>query len=26
MILTFQYRLNPTPEQASTMAVWGELL
>jgi len=26
MILTFQYRLNPTPEQAYTMAVWGELL
>ncbi len=26
MLLTYQYRLNPTPEQASTMEVWGELL
>ncbi|MGF1496865.1 MAG: helix-turn-helix domain-containing protein, partial [Elainellaceae cyanobacterium] len=26
MILTYQYRLNPTPEQASTMETWGELL
>ncbi len=26
MLLTHQYRLNPTPEQASTMEVWGELL
>ncbi len=26
MLMTYQYRLNPTPEQASTMEVWGELL
>ncbi|MEB3357461.1 MAG: helix-turn-helix domain-containing protein, partial [Synechococcales bacterium] len=26
MILTCQYRLNPTPEQASMMKTWGELL
>jgi putative transposase len=26
MLLTYQYKLNPTPEQASTMEVWGELL
>jgi putative transposase len=26
MIITYQYRLNPTPEQASTMESWGELL
>ena len=26
MLITYQYRLNPTPEQASTMEAWGELL
>jgi putative transposase len=26
MLLTYQYRLNPTPEQATTLALWGELL
>jgi len=26
MLITYQYRCNPTPEQASTMEVWGELL
>jgi len=26
MLLTYQYKLCPTPEQASTMEVWGELL
>ncbi|MGI0488628.1 RNA-guided endonuclease InsQ/TnpB family protein [Pantanalinema rosaneae CENA516] len=26
MRITYQYRLNPTPEQAATMALWGELL
>jgi len=26
MLLTYQYKLNPTDEQASTMEVWGELL
>ena len=26
MLITCQYRLNPTPEQASTMEAWGELL
>jgi len=26
MLVTYQYRLNPTPEQASTMEAWGELL
>lgn len=26
MLLTYQYKLNPTPEQAATMALWGELL
>ncbi len=26
MIITYQYRINPTPEQASTMESWGELL
>jgi putative transposase len=26
MLVTYQYRLNPNPEQASTMEVWGELL
>ena len=26
MLLTYQYRLKPTPEQASTMKSWGELL
>jgi putative transposase len=26
MLITYQYRLNPTPEQAATMALWGELL
>jgi putative transposase len=26
MLLTYQYKLNPTPQQASTMEVWGELL
>jgi putative transposase len=26
MLLTYQYRLNPTPEQVSTMEAWGELL
>jgi len=26
MLITYQYKLNPTPEQASTMEVWGELL
>ncbi len=24
--MTYQYKLNPTSEQASTMEVWGELL
>jgi putative transposase len=24
--MTYQYKLNPTPEQASTMEAWGELL
>jgi putative transposase len=26
MLLTYQYKLNPTTEQASLMALWGELL
>jgi putative transposase len=26
MLLTYQYKLNPTPEQAAMMALWGELL
>jgi putative transposase len=26
MLLTYQYRLNPTSEQAAIMALWGELL
>lgn len=26
MLLTYQYRLAPTPEQTATMEVWGELL
>jgi putative transposase len=26
MLLTYQYKCNPTPEQASTMEAWGELL
>lgn len=26
MLITYQYKLCPTPEQASTMEVWGELL
>ena len=26
MLITYQYKLRPTPEQASTMKVWGELL
>lgn len=26
MLITYQYRLNPTPEQAAVMALWGELL
>jgi putative transposase len=26
MLMTYQYRVNPTPEQASTMDTWGELL
>ncbi len=26
MLITYQYKLNPTLEQASTMEVWGELL
>ena len=26
MLMTYQYRLNPTTEQASTMEAWGELL
>ena len=26
MLITYQYKLRPTPEQASTMEVWGELL
>lgn len=26
MILTYQYKLKPTPDQAATMALWGELL
>jgi putative transposase len=26
ILITYQYRLNPTPEQASTMGAWGELL
>ena len=26
MLITYQYKLNPTLEQAATMALWGELL
>jgi putative transposase len=26
MLLTYQYKLNPTTDQAATMALWGELL
>jgi putative transposase len=26
MLLTYQYRLQPTPEQVATMSHWGELL
>jgi putative transposase len=26
MLLTYQYKLNPNPEQAAIMALWGELL
>jgi putative transposase len=26
MLITYQYKCNPTPEQASTMEGWGELL
>jgi putative transposase len=26
MLITYQYKLNPTAEQATTMEVWGELL
>lgn len=26
MLITYQYKLNPTPKQAATMAFWGELL
>lgn len=26
MLITYQYKLNPTAEQADTMEVWGELL
>lgn len=26
MVITYQYKCNPTPEQASTMESWGELL
>jgi putative transposase len=26
MLLTYQYKLNPTPEQAAVMALWGERL
>lgn len=26
MLITHQYKLDPTPEQAATMEVWGELL
>lgn len=26
MLITYQYRLCPTPEQAATMEAWGELL
>ncbi len=26
MLITYQYKLRPTPEQVSTMEVWGELL
>ncbi len=26
MLLTYQYKLNPTNDQAATMALWGELL
>ncbi|RUR77472.1 RNA-guided endonuclease InsQ/TnpB family protein [Chlorogloeopsis fritschii PCC 9212] len=26
MLLTYQYKLNPTPEQVVTMETWGELL
>jgi putative transposase len=26
MLITYQYKLSPTPEQASTMEVWGDLL
>jgi putative transposase len=26
MLITYQYKLNPSPQQASTMEYWGELL
>ncbi len=26
MLLTYQYRLQPSPEQAATLSHWGELL
>jgi putative transposase len=26
MLLTYQYRLQPTPDQAATLSHWGELL
>ena len=26
MLLTYQYKIDPTPEQAATMEAWGELL
>ncbi|MGF1576181.1 MAG: helix-turn-helix domain-containing protein, partial [Cyanophyceae cyanobacterium] len=26
MLLTYQYKLNPTDAQAATMTLWGELL
>ncbi|MBE8992175.1 helix-turn-helix domain-containing protein [Nostoc sp. LEGE 12450] len=26
MLLTYQFKLNPTPEQAVTLETWGELL
>ncbi|MEA5522190.1 helix-turn-helix domain-containing protein, partial [Limnoraphis robusta] len=26
MIITFQYRIKPTPEQVATMETWSELL
>ncbi|MEA5497977.1 helix-turn-helix domain-containing protein, partial [Limnoraphis robusta] len=26
MIITFQYRIKPTPEQLATMETWSELL